>query len=65
MSLTPAKTDLEYANEKLRRAKDPDSFGIGNGKEAELFRKQNEEEQKKAAAAARAAADEETKNAKK
>jgi len=29
MSLTPATTDPEYVNEMLRRAKDPQSFGIG------------------------------------
>lgn len=29
MSLTPATTDPEYANEYLRRISDPQSFGIG------------------------------------
>lgn len=29
MSLTPATTDPEYANELVRRVVDPQSFGIG------------------------------------
>lgn len=30
--LTPAKTDPNYANEKVRRAKEPDTFGAGDEK---------------------------------
>lgn len=41
--LTPAKTDPEHVNEKVRRAKDPESFGAGNAKTAELAKKLDEE----------------------
>lgn len=30
--LTPAKTDPNYENERLRRAKEPDTFGAGDAK---------------------------------